>query len=245
MAPGTLYSWLRDARNQLLTVASIVLKTDRNKIELRDGRAWIAGTNESTPFSGLVGRAQYNAGGPILGRGYFAKDFPEYNKDFVEGYTFVPSLHDPTFVAHIAEVEVNSLTGETRLTRYLAAVDLGRCINPLGAEGQIQGGVTQGIGYALTEEMLHDEKGFPTNPNFTDYKLPTIMGVPLIEPLIVEGHYGNGPYGAKGIGEVNIVPPAPAIANAVFDATGVRVRKLPLKPESVLEAMDESAPIVP
>ena len=235
----------RDARNQLLTVASIVLKTDRNKIELRDGRAWIAGTNESIPFSGLVGRAQYNAGGPILGRGYFAKDFPEYNKDFVEGYTFVPSLHDPTFVAHIAEVEVNSLTGETRLTRYLAAVDLGRCINPLGAEGQIQGGVTQGIGYALTEEMLHDENGFPTNPNFTDYKLPTIMGVPLIEPLIVEGHYGNGPYGAKGIGEVNIVPPAPAIANAVFDATGVRVRKLPLKPENVLEAMDESAPIVP
>jgi CO/xanthine dehydrogenase Mo-binding subunit len=71
------------------------------------------------------------------------------------------------------------------------------------------------------------------------------MGVPLIEPLIVEGRYGNGPYGAKGIGEVNIVPPAPAIANALFDATGIRVRKLPVKPENVMEAMDESVPRVP
>ncbi len=235
----------RDAKNQLLNVASTVLKVDKSKIELRDGRAWVVGTGESMKYADLVGRAQYNAGGPILGRGYFARDFPDYNKDFVEGYTFVPSLHDPTFVAHIAEVEVNALTGETRLTRYVAAVDLGRVINPLGAEGQIQGGVTQGIGYALTEEMLHDEKGVPTNPNFTDYKLPTIMGVPRIEPVIVEGHYGNGPYGAKGIGEVNIVPPAPAVGNAVFDATGVRVRKLPLKPENVMEAMDESAPHVP
>lgn len=235
----------RDARNQLLNVASVVLKAEKGRISLKDGRAGVEGTNQSMSFGELVGKAQYNAGGPILGRGYFAKDFPEYNKDFVEGYTFVPSLHDPTFVAHIAEVEVNSLTGKTKLIRYVAAVDLGRVINPLGAEGQIQGGVTQGIGYALCEEMLHDKAGVPTNPNFTDYKLPTIMGVPLIETVFVEGHLGAGPYGAKGIGEVNIVPPAPAIANAVYDATGVRVRKLPLSPENILETMEEAAPKAP
>jgi CO/xanthine dehydrogenase Mo-binding subunit len=235
----------RDAKSQLLSVASAVLKADRSKIELKDGAARVTSTGESMRYSDLVGKAQYNLGGPILGRGYFARDFPEYNKDYVEGYTFCPSLHDPTFVGHIAEVEVNPLTGETRLTRYVAAVDLGRVINPLGAEGQIEGGVTQGIGYALTEEMLHDESGIPTNPNFTDYKLPTVLGVPRIEPVIVEGHFGNGPYGAKGIGEVNIVPPAPAIGNAVFDATGIRVRRLPLKPENVIEAMDESLPRPP
>jgi CO/xanthine dehydrogenase Mo-binding subunit len=136
---------------------------------------------------------------------------------------------------------VNVLTGKVRVTRYVAAQDLGRCINPLGVEGQIQGGVTQGIGYALYEEMVHDESGFTVNPNFGDYKLPTILDVPMIEPIIVEGHYGSGPYGAKGVGEANIVPPAGAIANAVYDAVGARLRRLPMRPERVLEAMDELA----
>ena len=106
----------------------------------------------------------------------------------------------------------------------------------------MQGGATQGIGYALTEEMLHDRAGVPANPNFTDYKIPTILSVPKIETVIVEGHYGDGPYGSKGIGESNIVPPAPAIANALYDATGARVRKIPLKPERVVEVMAETAP---
>ncbi len=226
-----------DAKNQLLDIASIALKVERSRILLKDSAAHVIDTDNSIEFSELVKQAQYNVEGPIIGRGYFAKDFPEYKKDSLEGFFFAPSLHDPTFVAHIAYAEVNSLSGETRLIRYVAAADIGRCINTLGAEGQIEGGVTQGIGYALFEEMLHDDTGIPLNSNFTDYKLPTIMGVPQIEPIILEGHYGSGPYGSKGIGEVNIVPPAPAIANAIYDATGARLRKLPLKPESVLEAV--------
>jgi CO/xanthine dehydrogenase Mo-binding subunit len=233
----------RDAKKQLLEVAATCLKVDKSMITLKDRQAHVEGTDRSMSYSDLVKRAQYNAGGPIVGRGYFARDFPEHDKDTEEGYFFVPSLHDPTFVAHIACVEVDS-AGETRLLKYVAAVDIGRVINPLGAEGQVQGGVTQGIGYALSEEMRNDKAGVPMNPNFTDYKIPTIMGVPQIEPLFVEGHYGNGPYGAKGIGEVNIVPPAPAIANAIFNATGVRIRKLPLNPENFIEAMDELAPRV-
>jgi CO/xanthine dehydrogenase Mo-binding subunit len=229
----------RDAKEQILKAASYVLKVDRDRIMLRDGAAHVVGSNNSIKFSDLVGRTQYDAGGPIVGRGFFVKEFPEYDKNSLEGYFFVPSLHDPTFVAHIAEVEVNLLTGKVRVTRYVAAQDLGRCINPLGAEGQIQGGVTQGIGYALYEEMIHDEGGFTVNPNFGDYKLPTIVDVPMIEPIIVEGHYGSGPYGAKGVGEANIVPPAGAIANAVYDAVGARIRSLPMRPERVLEAMDE------
>src|SRR5436309_1191244 len=118
--------------------------------------------------------AQYVIGGPILGRGSFLQDFPEYDRETVEGYTFVPSLHDPTYVAHVAEVEVDTLTGKVRVLKYVAAQDLGYCINPLGAEGQIQGGAVQGIGYALFEEMLHDDSGLTVNPNLGEYKLPTI-----------------------------------------------------------------------
>jgi len=231
----------RDAKEQILKAASDVLRVDRDRIRLHDGAAYVAGSNNLIRFSDLVGRAQFDAGGPIVGRGFFVREFPEYDKNSLEGYFFVPSLHDPTFVAHIAEVEVNSLTGKVRVIRYVAAQDLGRCINPLGAEGQIQGGATQGMGYALYEEMIHDEAGFTVNPNFGDYKLPTIADVPMIEPIIVEGHYGSGPYGAKGVGEANIVPPAGAIANAIYDAVGARIRSLPMRPERVLEAMDELA----
>ena len=231
----------RDAKEQLLRTASYVLKVERSKIRLEEGVAKVVGSDISMKYSDLVGRAQFDAGGPIVGRGFFAKDFPEYDKDSLEGYFFVPSLHDPTFVAHIAEVEVNVATGKVRVIRYVAAQDLGRCINPLGAEGQIQGGATQGLGYALYEEMIHDETGSTSNPSFGDYKLPTAVDVPPIEPIIVEGHYGSGPYGAKGVGEANIVPPAGAIANAVYDAIGARVRTLPMRPEKVLEAVDELA----
>jgi len=231
----------RDAREQILKAASYILKAERNRIALHDGAAHVEGSNSSIRYSDLVARAQFDVGGPIVGRGFFVREFPEYDKDQLEGYFFVPSLHDSTFVAHVAEVEVNVLTGKVRVTRYVAAQDLGRCINPLGVEGQIQGGATQGMGYALYEEMIHDETGSTVNPSFGDYKLPTIVDVPVIEPIIVEGHYGSGPYGAKGVGEANIVPPAGAIGNAVYDAVGARVRSLPMKPERVLEAMNEVA----
>jgi CO/xanthine dehydrogenase Mo-binding subunit len=230
----------RDAKEQILRVASTILKTDKSRISLKGGEAHSLDTNESVKYSSLAMTAHYVTGGPILGRGSFVQAFPEYDKNSIEGYTFVPSFHDPTFVAHVAVVEVNTQTGKVRIKRYAAAQDLGRCINPLGAEGQIQGGVAQGIGYALYEEMIHDEGGFTTNTNFGEYKIPTIMDVPLIEPIIVEGHYGSGPFGAKGVGEANIVPPAPAIANAIFDATGVRVRALPMTPERVLELDEKS-----
>lgn len=229
----------RDAKEQIVKVASHVLKVETKRIVLRDGAARELGTDRLVKYPDLAMTAQYVIGGPILGRGTFVQDFPEYDKDTVEGYAFVPSLHDPTYVAHVAEVEVDMLTGKVRVLRYVAAQDLGYCINPLGAEGQIQGGAVQGIGYALFEEMLHDDSGLTVNPNLGEYKLPTIMDVPVVEPIIVEGHYGSGPYGAKGVGEANIVPPAPAVANAIFDATGARVRRLPMKPERTLEALDE------
>jgi CO/xanthine dehydrogenase Mo-binding subunit len=228
----------RDAKEQILTVASAILKVDKGKIRLRDGGAYVPGTNHSVNFPQLAMAAQYTIGGPILGRGTFVQDFPSYERHSVEGYTFVPSLHDPTYVAHVALVEVNTLSGKVRIKRYVAAQDLGYSINPLGAEGQIQGGTVQGIGYALYEQILHDESGLTISSNFGEYKLPTIMDVPIIEPIIVEGYYGSGPYGAKGVGEANIVPPAPAIANAIFNAVGARIRDLPITPEKVVQTLD-------
>jgi CO/xanthine dehydrogenase Mo-binding subunit len=229
----------RDAKEQMVEIAAQVLKVDKGKIILRDGTACVPDGSKVLKFSELANIANSKIGGPILGRGSFVQDFPPYDTSLLEGWAFVPSLHDPTYVAHVAIVDVDKTTGRVSVTRYVAAQDLGYAINPLGAEGQIQGGVVQGIGYALYEEIEHDKTGRATNTNFTDYKLPTIGDLPPVEPIIIEGHYGSGPYGAKGVGEANIVPPAPAIANAVFDATGARVRKLPLKPERVLETIEE------
>jgi CO/xanthine dehydrogenase Mo-binding subunit len=231
----------RDVKDRIRDVASLVLKVDKSRIKVEGGAVHVIGSNDTLKFADVVGRAQYDAGGPIIGRGFCSQGFPEYDKNTLEGYFFVPSLHDPTYVAHLAEVEVNVLTGKVKVKRYVAAADLGRCINPIGAEGQIQGGAAQGIGYALSEEMVHNEAGHTVNTTFGDYHLPTVEDVPPIEPVIVEGHYGPGPYGAKGLGESGLVPPAGAIANAIYDAVGARVRRLPMKPERVLETIDELA----
>jgi CO/xanthine dehydrogenase Mo-binding subunit len=229
----------RDAKEQMIDVAAHQLKVSRDRIVLADGAARVQGESKMLTYADLAGAANSTTGGPILGRGSFVQDFPSYDKSQVEGYTFCPSLHDPTYVAHVAVAEVDKATGRVSVVRYVAAQDLGHAINPLGAEGQIQGGVVQGIGYALYEEIDHDEQGRTRNANFTDYKLPTIGDVPPIETIIVEGHYGSGPYGAKGVGEANIVPPAPAIANAVFDAIGVRFHELPITRDQILAALKE------
>jgi CO/xanthine dehydrogenase Mo-binding subunit len=125
-------------------------------------------------------------------------------------------------------------TGQIEIKRYVAAHDIGRAINPVAIEGQIEGGVSMGLGFALTEKVMIDEKGSILNPNFTDYKLPTSMDVPETEPIIVEVPAAYGPHGAKGLGEPTMGPPAAAIGNAIYDAIGVRMHSTPMTPESIL-----------
>jgi len=137
---------------------------------------------------------------------------------------------------HGAEVEVDTETGKVEVLDYIAAHDVGRAINPLLLKGQIYGAALQGIGYALTEEMVY-EKGRLMNPNFRDYKILTARDTVKVTPVLVETNDPAGPYGAKGIGEPGLVPTAPAIANAIFDAVGIRLSKLPIKPEDILEAL--------
>ena len=141
--------------------------------------------------------------------------------------------------AHGVEVEVDEETGKVKILRYIAAHDVGRAINPMLLEGQIYGGGAMGVGYALTERLILD-KGEVMNPNFRDYKMLTAKDHIPIEAVIVETIDQDGPYGAKGIGEPGLVPTAPAIANAIYDAVGVRIKDLPMTPERILRAIKEN-----
>lgn len=155
-----------------------------------------------------------------------------------EGY-FAPADSDPLPVvgAHFCEVEVDHATGQVRVLRYVAAQDVGRVINPLGCRGQVEGGLHHGIGYALLEELRHDE-GAPLNPNFMGYKVLMADDMPEIEVVLVEDpDPDGGPHGAKGVGTPVIPAIAPAVANAVRDAIGIRLRDLPMTPPRVLAAL--------
>jgi CO/xanthine dehydrogenase Mo-binding subunit len=144
--------------------------------------------------------------------------------------------HVTSFCAQVAEVEVDPETGEVKLLNLTTSHDVGRVLNPIGHQGQINGGIIQGLGYALMEE-LRVEDGRVTNLSLGDYKLPSIADLPPLKTVLVDAHAGVGPYNIKAIGEVPTTPVAPAIANAVFDAVGARIRELPITAEKVYEAL--------
>jgi len=145
----------------------------------------------------------------------------------------------PPFCATFAEVSVDTQTGRVRVLHLATAVDPGVAINPMQAEGQVEGAVTQGLGYALTEDLMLDEAGHPRNPNFLDYKIFSAADMPKLTTILVETEEPLGPYGAKSVAEVPINGVVPAIANAIFHAVGVRIRKLPIRAEDVLRALRE------
>jgi CO/xanthine dehydrogenase Mo-binding subunit len=143
----------------------------------------------------------------------------------------------PTMGTHIVDVEVDTDTGKVQILRYTATQDVGRAIHPSYVEGQIQGGVAQGIGWALNEEYCYDKDGHLLNASLLDYRMPTALDLPMIDAVLVEVPNPKHPYGVKGVGEVPIVPPAAAVANAIYNATGVRMTVLPMKPGNVLKAL--------
>jgi CO/xanthine dehydrogenase Mo-binding subunit len=143
----------------------------------------------------------------------------------------------PTMGTHMVDVEVDTETGKVQILRYTAAQDVGRAIHPDYVEGQIQGGVAQGIGWALNEEYYYDKDGHLMNASYLDYRIPTALDLPMIDAVLVEVPNPNHPFGVKGVGEVPIVPPAGAVANAIYHAIGVRMTVLPMKPGNVLKAL--------
>jgi CO/xanthine dehydrogenase Mo-binding subunit len=172
-------------------------------------------------FRQLAGRLNAT-GGPIVGRANLS-----------------PRGVGPGFAVHIVDVEVDPETGKTQILRYTAFQDAGKAIHPSYVEGQIQGGAVQGIGWALNEEYVFNPKGEMVNSSFLDYRMPTSLDLPMIEAVIVEVPNPGHPFGLRGVGEVSIVPPMAAIANAIYRATGVRMRQLPMSPSKVVEALME------
>ncbi|MBI3075787.1 MAG: xanthine dehydrogenase family protein molybdopterin-binding subunit [Deltaproteobacteria bacterium] len=228
---------VQDVKRQLFERAGQMLEVSPDDLEMKGGKIAVRGVpDKAIPVLMLTHLAPFT-GGPIVGRGTFNTPPPAFDpkKATVKG-SVSPTFNAPSFGAQVAEVEVDPETGNITVTKVVAALDVGRALNPLGVEGQIHGGVVQGIGIALTERSEF-ENGRMLNPNFVDFKIPLITDIPPIEAIIVESPAANGPYGAKGVGEPPVLPTAGAIANAVCAATGARVRDLPLTPERVLEAL--------
>jgi len=146
--------------------------------------------------------------------------------------------HCPNFQAGFAEIEVDTETGVIKVLKFVMAHDIGRAINPQNVEGSLEGGAAQGIGYALSEDLIIDKQtGRVLTDSFATYKMPSTLDMPDVEVVLVEEPAPTGPFGAKGVGEPGMTNVAPAIANALYDAVGIRLHSLPMTPEKVLEAL--------
>ena len=209
---------------ELCKRAAIIWDVDPEGVVWEDGHAKPAGSNvgEFKPLSLKELAAKASAtGGPI-----------------VAASSVNAGGQAPGFSTQFCDLEVDPETGRVTILRFVAAQDVGRAIHPSYVEGQIQGGVVQGIGWALNEEYIYNAKGQLDNAGFLDYRCPVASDLPMIDAVLVEVPNPAHPFGAKGVGEVNICPPMAAIANAIHRATGVRMTSLPMSPPRLLAAMD-------
>jgi CO/xanthine dehydrogenase Mo-binding subunit len=156
----------------------------------------------------------------------------------VSGSVNAGFMQGGAFAHHIVDVEVDPDTGKTTILRYTAIQDVGTAIHPSYVEGQMQGGAVQGIGWALNEEYIYSTKGKLDNAGFLDYRMPVASDLPMIETIIVEVANPHHPYGVRGVGEVPIVPPPAAVANAIYAAVGVRMTDCPMAPHKVWKALN-------
>jgi 4-hydroxybenzoyl-CoA reductase alpha subunit len=225
----------RKLRERVFAVAGEMLEAAPEDLVAADGVVAVRGApDRSVTIAAVARSAHYRNGGALLIAEHFYD--PPTEQPGPDGKGNKSAAY--AFGFHGAEVEVDEETGEVRVLRMVAAHDIGRAINPKGVEGQVEGGVAQGLGYALFENMFADD-GHTLMSNLQDYKIPAACDVPeAIETVLVESHDPEGPYGAKGVAEPGIVPVAPAIVNAVADAIGVRIRDLPATPEKIVEGLD-------
>ena len=220
---GAVKKTAEKVRQRILELAAKLLNISAEGLACRDNQIAAAGGGASISLADVARHAIYREKVQIMeSASHFISDSP------------------PPFCATFAEVEVDTETGKVRVLHLVTAVDAGVAVNPALAEGQVEGAVTQGLGYALVEEMKLDEDGRMINPGFLDYKIFSAKDMPKLTTILVETEEPLGPYGAKSIGEVAINGPAPAIANAVFHAVGIHFRKLPMGAEDVWRALRET-----
>lgn len=227
-------------KEKIFAHAAEMLECAEEDLELLPGGfTGIKGVAEAQlPFAAVAGHALYEAGGPISGSHDWI--FPgqrfDPKRSVIDGYHMTESAGIFTFAAQLVDLEVDEATGQIEVLEVFSAHDVGRAINPQLIEGQIQGGVAQGLGYALTEELVF-ENGRVTNASMMDYKVPGMADLPYkIHPILLEFPEPSGPFGAKGVAEICLVGAAGALTNAVHHAVGVRLERIPATPERVLAA---------
>ena len=202
--------------------ASIMWDCNLEDVEWVDGRAIHKDGKESPLSLAEITAQAKKTGGPLNATG-----------------SLETKGQGPAFSTQLCDLEVDPETGRVTILRYTTAQDAGTAIHPSYVEGQMQGGVVQGIGMALNEEYIYNQKGIMENPGFLDYRMPVASDLPMIDTVIVEVPNPKHPYGVRGVGEVGIVPPLPAVANAIHDAVGVRLREAPMSPIKVLKALNQ------
>jgi len=222
-----------EAKQILLEAAEDMLEVGVEDLEAGDGLITVKGFPErNVTMAQAAQHATMGKGRPPMGSGSYNPETTFLDPETGQGKPY----EEYVYATQIAEVEVDTETGEVKVLRLVAAHDCGKAINPMLMEGQLEGGVAMGLGYGLLEEMVSKE-GEVQNPQFTDYILPTALDVPDIDLAIVEDPAPKGPFGAKGISEAALLPTAPAIINAIYDAVGVRIRDLPATPVKILAAL--------
>jgi CO/xanthine dehydrogenase Mo-binding subunit len=218
-----VYRACQDAKEQLSRLAADRLGVDASRIAFAEGLFKVK--RSPAKFMSLADLARATMGfggaGPIIGRGAIGG---------------LPAA--PTLCVHATDIEVDEETGKVKILSYAAAQDVGLAVNPLSIEGQIQGAVTQGVGWALMEGYIFD-KGVVQNTTLLDYRIPTATDVPMIDVMLVEVGSTEGLYGLRHVGETPIVPTLAAMANAVHSATGARIKELPMTPEVILSGIQE------
>ena len=214
------YEAAQDVVRQMKERVARLWETAEAEVEFADGVFTRKDNQEQQiTFKELSSRLM-ETGGPLVGKS-----------------TVSPRGVGAAFAHHIVDVEVDDETGKVEILRYTAIQDVGKAIHPSYVEGQIQGGAVQGIGWAINEEYFYNDQGVMANASFLDYRMPTSIDLPMIDTILVEVPNPGHPYGVRGVGEVPIVPPLAAIANAVSHAIGVRMRDLPMNPGRILKAL--------
>ena len=221
------YNAAEDVKAEMCKRAARQLELDEDDVEYQDG-PFVSKSDAAKKLSfAEVAASQGSTGGPITGKGSVNAGGP-----------------GNAFAVHIVDVEVDPDTGKVEILRFTAVQDVGKAIHPSYVEGQIQGGAVQGIGWALSEGYFYNDDGNLANPTFLDYRMPTTFDVPEIETILVEVPNPASPHGIRGVGEVPLVPPMAAIANAIYDAIGARLGELPMSPDKVVAALQEAQPAV-
>jgi len=219
-----------ELRRQLVERAAKMMEAPADDLEVKEGRVYVKGSPASAiSVSDITKEAIYN--------------FEQDHDNMAAKGSFSPDDNPPPVGAAFADVEVDTETGEVKVLKLVTVCDMGRAINPLTVDGQLEGGVAQGLGYALTEDFfINPQTGVLEADNYNTYKIPSVLDMPEIEVVRYEEPVSSGPFGAKGVGEAAMVPIAPAVANAVYDAVGVRITDLPITPEKVLEGLKAIEP---